>query len=231
MDFNKFPIVIMGIAPRCGSTPYTHLVQQLLNIPAFHEPWNVRLYRSNKIYNEVSFNENPLTHVESYIEYINCKVRTNKYIVKFWVTDLEYRSPYNEDVKTGYKILLLRRNIVDQIASRYVAECRKKWVTLKDEKESEYSVNIDRVNISIFIQLTTRTSPLVESAGFFDKIVYYEDIDFSKLKNYQLKLTKQPVNLQELKNEINQQLLDKIPLHWKTNQMLLNHSTLTTSSV
>lgn len=228
MDFNKFPIVIMGIAPRCGSTPYTHLVQQLLDIPAFHEPWTVRLCRTNKDYNETVFKNNPSIYAESYINYINYREKTNKYIVKFWITDLEYRSPYNNDVKTGYKILLLRKDIVGQIASRYIAECRKKWVSLKQEIEPDYLVNIDRCNISIFIQMTTRFSALTEASTFFNKTIYYEEVDFSKLKNYSFKKTKQPLNLGELRSVIEEQLKDKIPLHWKTDQMILNHDTLTT---
>ena len=104
MNFDKFPIVIIGVAPRCGSTPYVELLEQKLKIRAFREPWHPKIYNSDKSY---------LRHYEEYIKY---KKTTNKYIVKFWLHDLQFRSPYLDEIENGYKTLLMRKDVVSQLA-------------------------------------------------------------------------------------------------------------------
>lgn len=197
----KLPIVVVGTGPRCGSTPYVEMLSQQLDLPAFYEPWTYRILETNPVYRE------------SYDDYVSMKNRTNRYIVKFWITDLEYRSPYLEDFKSGYKILLRRKDLIGQIASCYIAETLNKFHTLIEEQEIPYRINISSKEISILIRFLTRSFFITENITIFDKHIYYEDIDFSTLKsNY--KKTIQPSNIDEIRQEIEKQLKDSIPIHW-----------------
>ena len=196
----RLPIVVIGTGPRCGSTPYVELLSQQLNLPAFYEPWCDRVCTD-------------LSYLQIYNQYLEFKKQSNKYIVKFWLADLEHRSPYQSYIKNGYKILLMRRDIVSQIASLYIAEYRDKYHTLKEDQDLSYTVAIEPKDISISIRYLTRSLFLAEHCTIFDARIYYEDIDFSSLKS-PYKKTIQPSNLAELKQEIEKQLKDTIPAHW-----------------
>jgi hypothetical protein len=197
----KLPIVVIGTGPRCGSTPYVELLSQQLNLPAFSEPWCEHICSNDSSY------------LRSYNQYIEHKKHSNRYIVKFWLADLEQRSPYQSYIKNGYKILLMRRDIVSQIASLYIAEYRDKYHTLKEDQDLSYTVAIEPKDISISIRYLTRSLFFAEHCNIFDARIYYEDIDFSSLKS-PYKKTIQPSNLAELKQEIEKQLKDTIPAHW-----------------
>ena len=197
----RLPIVVIGTGPRCGSTPYVELLSQQLGLPAFYEPWCHRIYSNDSSY------------LRSYNQYIEHKKHSNRYIVKFWITDLEQRSPYQDEVMNGYKILLMRRDIVGQIASWYIADYLDKFHTPKEEKEIQYTVEIKPKDISISIRFLTRSLFLVNYCNIFDSRLYYEDLDFSALKS-PYKKTIQPSNLAELRQEIEKQLKDTIPVHW-----------------
>ncbi len=202
MNFDKFPIVIVGVAPRCGSTPYVELLEQKLKTRAFREPWHSKIYSLDKSY---------LLHYEEYIQY---KKTTNKYIVKFMIHDLELRSPYLNEIENGYKILLMRKDIVSQLASWYIANHLDKFHTLKHELEKKYTVEIIPKDISILITRLSRSLFYANHLQIFDQRIYYEDIDFSELKtNY--KKTQQPENYEEIKQEIESQMKDTIPKHWR----------------
>lgn len=196
----RLPIVVIGTGPRCGSTPYVELLSQQLNLPAFYEPWCDRVCTD-------------LSYLQIYNQYLEFKRQSNKYIIKFWLADLEHRSPYQSYIKNGYKILLMRRDIVSQIASLYIAEYRDKYHTLKEDQDLSYTVAIEPKDISISIRYLTRSLFFAEHCNIFDARIYYEDIDFSSLKS-PYKKTIQPSNLAELKQEIEKQLKDTIPAHW-----------------
>ena len=196
----RLPIVVIGTGPRCGSTPYVELLSQQLNLPAFYEPWCDRVCTD-------------LSYLQIYNQYLEFKRQSNKYIIKFWLADLEHRSPYQSYIKNGYKILLMRRDIVSQIASWYIAEYRDKYHTLKEDQDLSYTVAIEPKDISISIRYLTRSLFLAEHCNIFDARIYYEDIDFSSLKS-PYKKTIQPSNFAELKQEIEKQLKDTIPVHW-----------------
>ena len=197
----RLPIVVIGTGPRCGSTPYVELLSQQLGLPAFYEPWCHRIYSNDSSY------------LRSYNQYIEHKKHSNRYIVKFWITDLEQRSPYQDEVMNGYKILLMRRDIVGQIASWYIADSLDKFHTLAQEEERTYIVPINSKDISEKIRVLTRAVFLAEQCSSFNTRLYYEDIDFSALKS-PYKKTIQPSNLAELRQEIEKQLKDTIPVHW-----------------
>ena len=198
----NLPIVVIGTGPRCGSTAYAQLLQQTYNIAGFHEPWIYRIYSSNKFY---------LEHYKQYLQY---KKTTNKYIVKFWLHELEHRSPYLDEIKNGYKILLMRKDVVSQLASWYIANYLDKFYTMKNELEKKYVVEIIPKDISILISRLSISLFYADHLQIFDQRIYYEDIDFSKLKtNY--KKTQQPENYEEIKQEIESQMKDTIPKHWR----------------
>lgn len=196
----RLPVVVIGTAPRCGSTPYVELLSQQLKLPAFYEPWKPSICTDS-------------SYMQDYTKYIQFKKESSRYIVKFWINELDYRSPYFSDLNTGYKILLQRKDIIGQIASWYIADCRNKFHTLIEEKSQNYIISINPKEISTLIKVLTTSLFFAEHCNIFDKRVYYEDIDFSSLKS-PYKKTIQPSNLAELKQEIEKQLKDTIPAHW-----------------
>jgi hypothetical protein len=197
----KFPIAVIGTSPRCGSTAFVELLEQKLKVKVFPEPWCSRIYSSDKSY------------MKAYVEYLEYRKKSNRYIVKFWLNELDYRSPYHDEINNGYKILLMRRDIVAQLASWYIADRRDKFNTLISEQEENYTIEIKPKQISILISTLTRNLFDAKNLDIFDQRIYYEDIDFSELKsNY--KKTQQPKNLEEIKKEIENQLKDTIPHHW-----------------
>jgi len=204
INVTKFPIIVIGVAPRCGSTPFVELLEQWLNIKSFREPWHFKIYSSDKIY------------LEHYTEYMSYKKNTNRYILKFMFHDLEFRSPYLSEMNNGYKILLMRKDIVSQLASWYIADRLDKFHTFKYEKEKKYVIEIIPKDISILISRLSRNLFSVNHLHIFDQRIYYEDIDFSELKS-NFKKTNQPENYEEIKQEIESQMQDEIPRHWRSN--------------
>jgi len=203
MSFTKFPIIVIGVAPRCGSTPFVELLQQRLKIKSFREPWNSKIYR-DKFY------------LEHYTEYMSYKKNTNRYILKFMFHDLEFRSPYLSEMNNGYKILLMRKDIVSQLASWYIANQLDKFHTFKYENKKNYTIEIIPKDISILISRLSRSLFSANHLHIFDQRICYENIDFSELKSNRQK-TNQPENYKEIKQEIESQMRDDIPLHWTSN--------------
>lgn len=197
----RLPIVVIGTGPRCGSTPYVELLSQQLGLPAFYEPWHYRINRSDHLYEKL------------YYKYLEFKNISNKYILKFFISDMEIRCPYYDEFNNGYKILLSRRDLVGQLSSWYIADSLDKFHTLVQEEERNYVVPINSKDISEKIRVLTRAVFLAEQCSSFDIRLYYEDIDFSALKS-PYKKTIQPSNLAELRQEIEKQLKDTIPVHW-----------------
>jgi len=204
INVTKFPIIVIGVAPRCGSTPFVELLEQWFNIKSFREPWHSKIYSSNKFY------------LEHYREYMNYKENTNRYILKFMLQDLEFRSPYLKEMDNGYKILLLRKDIVSQLASWYIANQLDKFHTFKYENKKNYTIEIVPKDISILISRLSRSLFAANHLQIFDQRIYYEDIDFSELKS-NFKKTNQPENYKEIKQEIESQMKDEIPRHWTSN--------------
>lgn len=202
----KFPIVIIGTAPRCGSTVLAYTLQKKLNLPIFLEPWS-----SSGIDKS---NESQVLHLQEYLEY---RKNNNRYILKFFLHDIEYRSPYYKEIQTGYKIALARKNLIDQVASWYIGDSRKKWRTYKDEVTYDYIVNIDEGNISNYIFRVSRANFFLEHMNFFDARMYYEDLNFQNMPTDFVK-TNLPKNIDELKQQISNQLTNHIPFHWTTKQ-------------
>lgn len=200
---NKLPIILIGTSPRCGSTAYMSLLSLGLGLPAFSEPWSFGMYKEKEKAN-------------GYLKYLDYRQKSKKYIVKFWITELDHRSPYHEDMKTGYKILLQRRDIVGQIASWYIAEQTNDWSNNNNKMTQTYSVKIDKFRISKIIVKVTTASFYAENCDIFHKRVYYEDVDFSALPIEYPQKTKQPENITEIRQEIESQMRDIIPTHWKS---------------
>lgn len=202
MNEEKFPIVLVATSPRSGSTAYMSLLSLSLNIPAFSEPWSFGIYKQKEKTNQ-------------YLNYFSFRAKSKKYVVKFWITQLDHRSPYHEDMKTGYRILLQRRDKVGQIASWYIAEKTNNWSNNNSQMTNNYYVDIDKGKISHLIEQVTTSSFYAENCNIFDKRVYYEDIDFSCLPKIYPQKTKQPENINEIRQEIESQMKDIIPKHWR----------------
>lgn len=202
IDVPRFPIVVIGTLPRCGSTAYLSLLSLAFNIPAFSEPWSFGIYKKREKTN-------------GYLKYLEYREKSKKYVVKFWINQLEQRSPYHEDMKIGYKILLQRKDIVGQIASWYIAEQTNIWSNNNNQMNKNYTVDINQNKISQIIEYVTTASFYAENCNIFDKRIYYEDIDFSSLPKIYPQKTKQPENINEIRQEIESQMKDKIPKHWR----------------
>jgi len=85
---------------------------------------------------------------------------------------------------------------------------------MRDELEKKYIVQIIPKDISVLISKVSNCLFYADHLQIFNQRIYYEDIDFSELKsNY--KKTQQPENINEIRQEIESQMKDTIPKHWR----------------
>lgn len=212
----KVPICVIGSAPRCGSTAFTLNLRNKLDIRCFLEPWSQKSLNLSLLDKPSELDARHQREIKEYFEF---KKYSQEYIVKFFIDDIEYRSPYLEDMKTGYKIGIARRSLINQVASWYIADQRNKYATLNYECEDDYSVNIHQVDLSIYIREVSKRNFLFENCNFLDEKIYYEDIKFDYLQNNPMIKTKLPQNMAELEYAIEKQLKDHIPKHWIFSQV------------
>lgn len=183
------PIVIIT-TPRTGSTVYAKHLAEKYNVRFLNEPYDPNI--------------RTIEHSEK--ELLNCFGSNENYVAKIMITQLSDMNPtINLVNRAKTKIFLFRKNVIDQIASFYIASSRNWFNTRHTDKIEEYIVPID-------------TDKLLHSIHFITNNVYllnvlyqnkdaniridYEDVLNMKLIDKKWTYTKQPINLNEIKDAI-----------------------------
>lgn len=173
MNVTKFPVVIFA-SPRTGSTALGHHIHNQ--------------YPELKYFIEPNFSN---TEMEDYLEYSKSN---NNYIVKLMASFNIYypRTILSNDV---FKIKISRRNVVEQIASFYVARQKDIWdynqVNYNDSKD--IVIELSEVRKCIFMVMDER--------NILDRIttdieLFYEDFaEFNSPTNITPKPSNYPLLL------------------------------------
>jgi hypothetical protein len=176
---NKFPIFVLS-SPRTGSTVLAEAISIKYNISWINEPY---LIKSTSL---------PIP-------------ADSNYIMKSMARDflLSSSPEIRENAKTGYVIRTRRSNLVEQIASMYIADSRNRMLYHKDIDPRGYNtpvpINLRRVKIFVkFINRHNYFTHLISQKLNIDLDLDYEEIDGINSPN--LIKTIRPDNYEEIKD-------------------------------
>jgi LPS sulfotransferase NodH len=198
-DNIKFPTLIIS-SPRTGSTILGDYISQ--------------------IYPHVKFFSEPYLNLDHYIEFLEYSKNSNNYILKFHARDI---FDYDLNLSDYYLMRIKRRNIVNQIASYYLADKRNKFGGyIPNSKEyklyNQSIIDFDNQKIDSLIDSTLYFNKCLNKFHrlfnvTFDQDLWYEDIhfDLNKIENkdYRVFKTAYSKNYDELKSLISKKLLNK----------------------
>jgi hypothetical protein len=195
---SKLPIVILS-SPRTGSTLLMNLFNQNfinhnLNVQVFNEPDYSREQKMNKEKMKVFDYHSSVSN--------NYLLKCHYYRLKLYDQDMITRL-----LDSGYKIRIRRRNIVNQIASLYVAVKRNKKFHYFDKTYNDISPveivesEIDRqINFILEVNMELDNAPVD-----FDLDLWYEDLEIPHNFTTQI-VTPKPCNYEEICNIIQKRL-------------------------
>lgn len=198
INVTKWPVVILANY-RSGSSVLADKLGQDYNVPVFSEP--------SRMLNEIPsyFGEHVNGVCKKFYDFYKSNA-TNKYVIKFMPTQLSLVNPFVELLESDcYKIRVIRKDIVSQIASCYIAKMRDKWQTVRNETNPEYTVEFnENTMLYVLAYCTTNDFVLKHSDIKFDNTVYYEDLGHvdHPLHGH----TTQPTNLEEIKEYIRKKI-------------------------
>lgn len=139
---------------------------------------------------------------EDFLKHYN---KTSEYVVKFMPDQIDTFDLYKELLDSNcYKIKLTRTNIVEQIASYYIAKVRDKWWTTEMEQETDYFVPIEKELLKQTVDHILLINSLLKNYTGFDQELRYEDIGI--LKDIDRKISLKPKNIKHLLNIIERTL-------------------------
>lgn len=176
MNISKWPVVIFA-SPRTGSTPLGyHLKESNLNVKYFTEP----------NFSEIAMKE--------YLEYSK---NNSNYILKLLGSSIPCY-PNSIFLDTTFKIKITRRNIVEQVASHYLAMARNIWSydKINDSYIEDIMIDIDSIKKSIIMIKYDRD--IVDKISTDLELVYE---DFNNFNSHTYK-TPKPANYSELINTV-----------------------------
>lgn len=195
----KFPTLIIS-SPRTGSTILGDYISQLND--------------------HVKFFSEPHLDRDHYSEFLEYSKNSNNYILKFHARDLHH---YDVNLTDFYLIRLRRHDIVNQIASYYLADIRNKFGGYNPDHD-EYKnymnsmVDYDFKLLNIVINSTIKFNRCLDNfdrdfSVTFDQDLWYEDLNFDLDKsihdNYRVFKTAYPKNYHLLKIMISKKLDNK----------------------
>jgi hypothetical protein len=177
------PIVILANY-RTGSSVLAKKIAQEHNIPCFPEP---TITEERK---------------EDFLKHYNT---TKEYVVKFMPDQIDTFTPYKELIDSDcYKIKIIRKNTVEQIASYYIAKIRNKWWTTEEETETNYFVPINKEILNQSVEHILTVNQMLASYTEVDEEIVYEDLGI--LSGLDRKISMKPANLKQLLNIIERRL-------------------------
>ena len=188
INVTKFPIVILANY-RTGSSALAINIAKKYNLKYFSEPCH-----SDNI-DKLDFHK--MEFMRFYTQHFN-----SDFLIKFMPSQISCFNPYEEILsKKKFLIKLRRHNKVEQIASFYIANKRKKFFKLKTEKIEKYSVSIDTEMLKECCQSILRNEYLLNSLPYKEDMnLVYEDLGFISDTDHDL--SDQPENMEEIKEEI-----------------------------
>jgi hypothetical protein len=185
---DRFPVIIIS-SPRTGSnTLLTNILdyfrQKDQNFFALNEP-----HHSN--------------HGQDFQKFLRICNQPQPYVIKFHAYNYRFYKELDPKIKANdcYLIRLKRQNVIEQIASSYIAAVRNKgYYTINDEIVDE-TIVIDRKKIKLAINAILKHNQARDNFDAkFDKEMILEDIEFND--SFMIK-TPKPSNYQELIEQIN----------------------------
>ena len=189
-QIDKFPVIIVS-TPRTGSTALQQVICKHHGLDGFNEAhWEPDYFKY-------------------FLEY---QRQNTKFCLKVHSCDLyNFADTINlfghENI---YWISLRRRDIVDQIASFYLARKRDKWFNYGNDEYEDYVIDIDKKDLSDTIFATLKYKNCFNDLNFkFDMDLYYEDLELGDADTI---LTDYPENYNELKDLITKEL--EVFLKW-----------------
>ncbi len=190
IDINatKFPIVVLANF-RTGSSALTISIAKKYNLNYFSEPCH------NDNITKIDFHK--MEFMRLYTQHFN-----NNFLIKFMPNQINCFNPYEEILSRNKFLIKLRRhNKIEQIASFYIAEKRKKFHKLKTEKIEKYSVSIDIEILEVCCHVILKNEYLLNSLPYKEDInLVYEDLGF--ISDTDHVLSDKPENMEEIKDEI-----------------------------
>lgn len=147
--------------------------------------------------NNVSAHVEPTIAADRLQRFVEAYNSDTNYVVKFMPDQIDSCNLYRELLDSEcYKIKLLRKNKVEQIASFYIAEMRDKWWTLSNEQEKNYFIPINADVIKKSIDRILNTDSLLNDYDKADATIYYEDLGI--LEDIDRKPSLKPNNIDRL---------------------------------
>ncbi len=192
ISIKKFPILILS-SPRTGSTVLGDYIKQTstIDIPYFLEP-----------------DYDGKFHMDRFRKYFQSSksfiLKCHLYNLNLYGNEIEEYLRYSPEV---YRIRIRRKDIVDQIASFYIALQRnKKWhYRNKEDTMINDRILIDTKIISYSINFIKDSNrKLNETDIQFDQDIWYEDLGV--LHNLNFYKAPAPTNINEIRSIITQYL-------------------------
>jgi hypothetical protein len=184
INHDKFPIILFS-SPRTGSTILGHYFASTYNLTYFNEP-----------------DENNNTN-ENFKSFLHDK--RIDYVLKFHARKISFYKNFNIFYNSS-KISIQRKNLVDQIASSYLARKRNVWSYGRSSNQLslEFPVEINLKEIYKAISIITASNDAVKNLRInFDANLFYEDIDWNKLNYDEYSIvTPKPSNYDDIKMTI-----------------------------
>lgn len=184
LSITKFPIIIFS-SPRTGSGMLSNFLSKLYNLEMFTEiDENINTDEEKKFNNFIKSNN-------------------KNFVLKFHARKFNYYQNLNI-FDSSYCIALSRKNIIDQIASHYIAKNRNKWHYSKNDTNDQFyepiKIRSDLIQLSINT-IKYANLALNNLSIKFDEILFYEDIAHL-MNKVDIIPTPKPINFEELKYEI-----------------------------
>ena len=172
---NSLPIIILS-SPRTGSTMLGMYIQKKLNLHFFNEPGNAGEQALHKF----------LTFEQVNKKYV-LKEHTLRYIQYY---------PNTFKIKPAYKIRLRRKNVFEQILSKFVAVSRNKHFYANQETYVPDIINLDKDRlIDCFNYISKFNIQTNSLSSDFDLDLFYEDLNIDTQESIP---TPKPANAEEV---------------------------------
>ena len=187
INSNQLPIIILANC-RTGSTALGSYLAKTLAVPFFSEPFN-----TNNILNP---DKNKLNFISFYTK------KNNKFVLKFMPTSITDFTPYDEIMShSGFKIKLLRKDVVAQLSSLYIASCLDIYHKNTPKVVSDFQVPICKDKIIDAINVVLRNEFLFKRLSYkYNMTLFYEDLGI--IQNAEYFPSDKPTNMEEIKEEI-----------------------------
>lgn len=189
MDFlekiNRYPVTVISTS-RSGSTALAQLISNSHNLVYYKHPKYINFDQDN------------------FLQFI--KTNSN-WILKIHADELIcYYSSWLKFIKTTFLLRIRRKNIINQIASHYIATIRNEWSNT-ELKNNDVELIIDQTKILNSIHAIQKENLFVEKIPLkFDLDLWYEDLNLDDSGFYK---TSKPNNYENIIDIINKKLLKK----------------------